>query len=199
MDQEGRYQVLVVNDKVLVRELKEAYKGWGYSVMVIDNDQWVFRSADNWVVMIEGQDNVPNEVLTLIVLHMGHLPKEDTCHRIYKGEKCSVIQKEAYAVAEETWRSWQKMRMETDDCPVEIRRTPLVYGRRRVWQERESKSILLMNPRFEGLMHTGGDSMIRKVGENICLEGEISEVYISRARGGASEDLLDHLAQVSWT
>lgn len=25
---------MVVNEKVLVREMKEAYKGWGYGVMV---------------------------------------------------------------------------------------------------------------------------------------------------------------------
>lgn len=199
MDQKGWCSVMVVNDKALVRELKEAYKGWGYSVMVTDNDQWVFRSADKWVVMIEGQDNVPNEVLALIVLHMGHLPKRDTCQRIYKMEKSTCVQKEVYKVAEENWQSWVKMREETDACPVKICRTPLVYGRRRVWQERGSKAILLIDPRFEGLMHVGGDSVIRRVGENICLEGEISEVYISRARGGANENLLDHLAQVSWT
>ena len=66
---------MVIDEKALVRELKEAYKGWGYTVMVTDHDKWVFRSADNWVVMIDGQDNVPNEVLALIVLHMGHLPR----------------------------------------------------------------------------------------------------------------------------
>lgn len=190
---------MVVNDKALVRELKEAYKGWGYTVMVTEYDQWVFRSADNWIVMIDGQDNVPNEVLALIVLHMGHLPRENTCHRIYKSEKSTCIQKEVFNVAEDTWRGFVKMRMETDGCPVEIRMTPLVYGRRRVWQERHSKSVLLIDPRFAGLMDVGAESVIRRVGENICLEGEISEVYISRARGGASEDALEHLSQYSWT
>lgn len=189
---------MVINDKVLVRELKEAYKGWGYTVLVTEDDQWVFRSADAWLVEIDGQDNVPNEVLALIVLHMGHLPKEETCHRIYKGEKCSCIQKEVYSAGEETWRSFRKMRSETDVVPVEVRRTALVYGRRRVWQERESQQIMLIDPRFEGLMEVGAESLIRRVGENICLEGEISEVYISQARGGAPEDMLEHLAQYKW-
>ena len=190
---------MVVNDKVLLRELKEAYKGWGYTVMVTSEDKWVFRSSEAWMVEIDGQDNVPNEVLALIVLHMGRLPNPDTCHRIYKGEKCSCIQKEVFAVAEQNYRTSVKQRMETDLTPVEIRRTPLVYGRRRVWQQREDKHILLIDPRYEGLMDVGGDSLIRTVGENICLEGEISCVYISRARGGANEELLDHLAKVNWT
>lgn len=191
---------MVINDKVLVREMKEAYKGWGYTVMVLEcGDRWIFRSTDNWIVEIEGQENVPNEVLALIVLHMGKLPRAGTCHRIYKGEKCSCIQKEVYAVAEKDFFSFEKMRAETDGSPVVVRRTALVYGRRRVWQQREDKQIILIDPRYEGLMDVGGDSLIRAVGANIYLEGEISCVYISRARGGANEALLDHLAQVSWT
>ena len=189
---------MVINDKVLVRELKEAYKGWGYTVTVTPHDEWVFRSADAWLVEIDGQDNVPNEVLALIVLHMGHLPKENSCHRIYKSDKTTAIQKEVYEVAYETWNSFRKMRADTDECPVEVRRTSLVYGRRRVWQERESSQIMLIDPRFEGLMEVGAESLIRTVGENICLEGEISEVYISKARGGAPEDMLEHLAQYKW-
>ena len=102
-------------------------------------------------------------------------------------------------MAEDTWRGFVKMRMETDLCPVEVRRTPLVYGRRRVWQERNSKAVLLIDPRFEGLMEVGAESLIRRVGENICLEGEISEVYISRVRAGAPDDAMEHLAQYSWT
>lgn len=189
---------MVVNDKALVREMKEAYRGWGYTVMVRPEDRWVIRCADAWVVEIEGQVNVPNEVLALIVLHMGRLPKPESCHRIYKSDKCSYVQKGVYAVAEEDFQSLIKRREETDLAPVEVRRTPLVYGQRRVWQQCEDKQILLIDPRFEGLMDIGGDSMVRTVGENIFLEGEISSVYISRSRGGADENLLNHLAQVRW-
>lgn len=190
---------MVIREKVLVREMKEAYKGWGYTVMVMPGDRWVISRADCWTVAIDGQDNVPNEVLALIVLHMGKLPKPESCCRIYKGDGCSTIQKEVYKVAEDNFRSFERMREETDVAHVEIRRTPLIYGLRRVWQQRQDKAIMLIEPRFEGLMDIGGDSLVRTVGANICLEGEISSVYISRARGGANENLIDHLAQVSWT
>lgn len=190
---------MVIREKALVREMKEAYKGWGYTVMVMPGDRWVFGRAECWTVAIDGQDNVPNEVLALIVLHMGKLPRPETCCRIYKGEGCSMIQKEVYKVAADSFRSLERMREETDGTPVEIRRAPLLYGLRRVWQQRADKKILLIEPRFEGLMDIGGESLVRTVGENICLEGEISSVYISRARGGANENLIDHLAQVSWT
>lgn len=187
---------MVVNDKALVREMKEAFKRWGYTVMVASGDKWVIGSKDNWTVVIDGQNNVPNEVLALIVLHMGELPKAQQCYRIYKADKSTCIQKEVYKVALENFEKLEKSRPLDDE---EVRRTALVYGRRRVWQQLEDKKILLINPRFEGLMDIGGDSMVCTVGEQIYLEGEISCVYISRARGGASEALLEHLAQVSWT
>ena len=190
---------MVINEKVLVREMKEAYKGWGYTVMVMPGDRWVIRRKDAWSVEIENQDNVPNEVLALMVLHMGYLPKAERCYRVYKGDKCTCVQREVYSVEEEEYLSFVKERQKTDSCPLEIRRTSLIYGLRRVWQKREDKQILLIDPRFEGLMDHDGDQMIRTVGENIYLEGEISCVYITRARGGAAENLLDHLAQVSWT
>lgn len=189
---------MVINDKALVREMKEAYKGWGYTVMVMDGDKWVISSKDNnWIVTIDGQNNVPNEVLALIVLHMGELPKWQTCHRIYKLDKSICVQKEVYKVAAKDQEALEKMALEAD--PQEVRRTALVYGRRRVWQNLENRQILLINPQYEGLMDIGPESMIRAVGGQIYLEGEISCVYISRARGGANEELLEHLAQVSWT
>lgn len=187
---------MVVNEKALVREMKEAFKGWGYTVMVASGDKWVIGSKDNWTVVIDGQNNVPNEVLALIVLHMGELPKAQQSYRIYKAEKSICIQKEVYKVALEDFERLEKSKPLNDE---EVRKTALVYGRRRVWQQLEDKKILLINPRFEGLMDIGGDSMVCTVGEQIYLEGEISCVYISRARGGANEVLLEHLAQVRWT
>ena len=187
---------MVVNEKALVREMKEAFKGWGYTVMVASGEKWVIGSKDNWTVVIDGQNNVPNEVLALIVLHMGELPKAQQSYHIYKIEKSICIQKEVYKVAEENFEKLEKSRPLEDR---EVRRTALVYGSRRVWQQLEDKKILLIDPKHESLMEIGGDSMVCTVGEQIYLEGEISCVYISRARGGANEALLEHLAQVRWT
>lgn len=190
---------MVVNDKALVREMKDAYKGWGYTVMVLPGDKWVIRCNDAWAVEIEGQANVPNEVLALIVLHMGYLPKEGRCYRVYKIDKGTCVQKEVYAVAAQNWESYRRELEKVDEALACVRRTALVFGRRRVWQRMEDMQILLIDPRFEGLMDPGPESKILCVGENIYLEGEISCVYITKARGGASQNLLDHLAKVKWT
>lgn len=187
---------MVVNDKALVREMKDAYKGWGYTVMVTTGDRWVFSSKDNWTVVIDGQNNVPNEVLALIVLHMGELPDSLQSYRVYKGDKGPCIQKEVYKVELESFENLEKSRPLTDE---EVRRTQLTYGRRRVWQQIEDKQVLLIDPRYEGLLEIGAESKVCTVGQQIYLEGEISCVYISRARGSASEAMLNHLAQIKWT
>lgn len=187
---------MVVNEKALVREMKEAYKGWGYTVMVATGDKWVIGSKDNWTVVIDGQNNVPNEVLALIVLHMGELPDSLQSYRVYKGDKGPCIQKEVYKVALDDFERLEKSKPLAD---VEVRRTALVYGRRRVWQQIADKQVLLIDPRYEGLLDIGAESKVCTVGQQIYLEGEISCVYISRARGGANEEMLQHLAQVKWT
>lgn len=188
---------MVINEKALVRELKEAFKGIGYTVMVMTGDRWVFAHGENWIAEIEGQDNVPREALALMVLHMGYLPRIQSCSRVYKAEKCTVVQKEVYAVAEADYEKLMERVRDTET--EEVRRTSLVYGRRRVWQQIEDKGILLIDPKFESLLDGPGESVIRRVGESIYLEGEISRVFITRSRGGANENLLDHLAQVKWT
>ena len=190
---------MVINEKALVREMKQAYRYNGYTVMVMPSDRWVIKSKGEWAVVIQGQDNVPNEVLALIVLHMGKLPKPESSCVIYKGEKCSVIQKEVYATAAADFAVMENERLQTEDEPVELRRTGLVYGRRRVWQQTGDLRIRLINPAYESLMDQDGTKMVRNVGDRICLEGEISCVYIYHAAGGASEALVEHLAQVKWT
>ena len=71
---------MIIHEKALVQEMKQAYKGWGYTVIVRAGDRWVFKT-DGWMVQIDGQENVPNEVLALIVLHMGELPKKESACR----------------------------------------------------------------------------------------------------------------------
>ena len=190
---------MVINEKALVREMKEAYKGWGYLVTVMPGDKWVISREDAWCVQIEGQGNVPNEVLSLIVLHMGRLPRVETAYKIYKGDDGPVIQKEVYAVAAESWRSFEQARQKTNDEPVTICRTSLVYGSRRVWQQKDNGEILLIDPRYEGLIERSGGIGIRAVGQQIYAEGDCSCIYVSRARGGAKESLVEHLEKVQWT
>ena len=186
---------MVVHEKALVRQLKEGYKGWGYTVIVRPGDQWVFKTAA-WVVTIDGQRNVPNEVLSLIVLHMGCLPQAQSCHRIYKTKNGPAIQKEVFAVAEMEIRELEALREDPNLPDVSVQRTKLQLGSCRVWQRREDLGILMIDPEFEQLLESKKD--IRAVGSAICAEGEISCVYIMKVVNGAAKAHIDHLAQMQW-
>lgn len=186
---------MVVHEKALVRQLKEGYKGWGYTVIVRPGDQWVFKTRA-WVVTIDGQRNVPNEVLSLIVLHMGYLPVVGSCHRIYKTDTGPVIQKEVFAVANEEIEKLEDLRDDPEAPEVAVQRTKLQLGSCRIWQREEDLGILMIDPEFEKLLERKKD--IRAVGGAICAEGEISCVYIMKVANGGEKAHIDHLAQMQW-
>lgn len=186
---------MVVHEKALMREMKEAYKGAGYTVMVRPGDEWVISSRA-WAVAIEGQGNVPNEVLSLIVLHMGFLPERETAYRVYKTDTGPAVQQETYGVTNETFETLQKQRLETDNAPVQIRRTKLQLGHYRVWQQTVDLRVLLIDPRYETVIDRKNN--VRTVGDAIYAEGEISCAYVMRVQDAADKVQIEHLAQMQW-
>lgn len=185
---------MVVHEKALVQEMKDAYKGWGYTVILRPDDRWVFK-GDGWLVQIHGKENVPREVLSLIVLHMGDLPKKESACRVYKIDTGPAIQKEVFAVANEEIKKLEELTQETDADPVLIQRTKLMIGTYRVWQKDEDLEIFLMNPGHTRLI----DSKQTRVVENyIFTEGDISWVYVCREIGAGERAHIDHLAQMQW-
>lgn len=186
---------MVINEKALVKELKEAYKGWGYTVMVRPGDEWIFTTKA-WAAEIDGQGNVPNEVLSLIVLHMGYLPEPETAYRIYKTDTGPAIQEEVYSVVEATWLTLCAQRQQTTGKPVLCKQTKLRLGNCRVWQRMVDLEILLIDPTYERIMESKKN--IRVVGDAIYAEGEISCVYVMRVQNVGEKAHLDHLAQMQW-
>ena len=186
---------MVIHEKALVRDMKEAYKGWGYTVLRLPWNRWVFYSRA-WAVAIEGQNNVPNALLSLIVLHMGYLPETETAYRIYKTDTGPAVQQEVYETALESFRALELQRHETDEAPVRILRTKLMLGRCRVWQQEKDLGIALIDPTFESILEDKKN--VRRVGEAIYAGGAISCVYIMRVKNDANKAQLAHLEQMQW-
>ena len=184
---------MIINEKALVQEMKQAYKGWGYTVIVRPGDKWVFKT-DSWMVQIDGQGNVPNEVLALIVLHMGELPKKESVCRIYKVDTGPAIQKEVFAVANEAIVKLEKM-VEEADAQEPIQRTKLMFGTYRVWQKEKDMEIFLMDPHDTRLIDS---SEIVAVGEGVYAEGDISWAFALRRMDAAEKVHIDHLAEIQW-
>lgn len=187
---------MVINEKALVREMKSAFKAYGYTVFVRSGDVWVIRRPGNWSVEIDGQGNVPNEVLSLIVLHMGFLPRVETAYRVYKSDNGPAIQKEVFSVEDQEYRDLEEMRAATDGKPVMIQQTRIRVGKCRVWQQKEDFGIRMIDPESEGIIRNRKN--VRCVGTSIYVEGEISCAYIAETMSAATKVQLEHLAQMQW-
>lgn len=183
---------MIIHEKALVQEMKAAFKGWGYTVIVRPGDKWVFKT-DTWAVQIDGQENVPNEALSLIVLHMGELPKKESACRIYKVDTGPAIQKEVFAVANEAIEKLEALVRSSEQN--EIQRTKLMFGAYRVWQKEKDMGIFLMDPNDTRLIDS---KEIVAVGEGIYAEGDISWAFALRRMDSAEKAHIDHLAEIQW-
>ena len=88
---------MVVNEKALIRQMKEAYKTYGYTVAV-DEDDVVMITSGFWLVQIN-MENIPNEVLALIALHLRKIPESGDAYKITKGVDGPFVQKKLLADA----------------------------------------------------------------------------------------------------
>lgn len=185
---------MVIEEKALLRAMKAAYSGWGYTVAVTDHDVWVI-STPAWIVRICKQNNVPNEVLALIVLHMGYLPEAETAYRIFKSDTGPAIQEKIYSEAIDSIQTMEKVRYDPEIKKPAIRKTKLHFGRDRVWQRPEDLQIFLVDPRYEGMI--AFQNNVHTVRTALCAAGEISSIYVFRERV-EEENQIEHLEQMRW-
>lgn len=187
---------MVINEKALVREMKDAFKSYGYTVFIRPGDVWVIRRPGSWSVEIDGQGNVPREVLSLLALHMGFLPKAETAYRVYKTDNGPAFQKEVYSVENEEYMTLEEARRDTDLTPVTVQPTRIRVGKCRVWQRPGDLGIQMIDPDYESIIKNKKN--VRCVSKTIYAEGEISCVYVTEEMSAATKVQLDHLAQMQW-
>ena len=185
---------MVISEKALVQRMKEAYKGWGYTVAVRSGGKWAVYTP-NWMVQIDGQGNVPNAVLALIVLHMGELPEQESAYRIYKIDTGPVIQKEVFAVVDAEIKKLVERAAQTGNFPQTIQRTKLTLGSWQVWQKEQDLEIYMMDPSYTRLIDS---KHTQAVDDFVFAEGDISCVYVRREIGAGEKEHIDHLAAMQW-
>lgn len=185
---------MVIEEKALLRAMKAAYSGWGYTVTVTDRDVWVI-STPAWIARICKQNNVPNEVLALIVLHMGYLPEAETAYRIFKSDTGPAIQEKIYSEAIDSIRTMETVRYDPEIKKPAVRKTKLHFGRCRVWQRPEDLQIFLVDPRYESMI--AFQNNVHTVRTALCAAGEISSIYVFREHV-EEEDQIEHLEQMQW-
>ena len=186
---------MVVNEKALVRQMKESYKSQGYQVLV-NNDAMVICNG-SWLVEID-LDNVPNEVLSLIALHTRKIPDEGAACKVVKGDAGPIVQSRILEDAlGPVLRMYEERAEAFDDLPVtQMMKTNLVYDGCGVWQANPGNHIYLIDPRFEALI--SDRKQVSMVGNGIYAEGEISKVWVLRVAGQSDKEFLNHLEKMTW-
>lgn len=184
---------MVVNEKALVKQMKEAYKMQGYTVAVKD-DQMMINSGF-WLVQID-MENVPSEVLALIALHLRLIPDEDRAYKVVKGDDGPYVQSrlisDAMGGLEQMYQA-----LEEDGPHHGMKKSSLRFDGNSVWQTTVGNDIYLIDPRYEVLV--AGDAAVSMVGNGIYAEGNTSKVWVLRvAVSGGDADKVRHLEQCRW-
>lgn len=183
---------MVVNEKGLIRAMKEAYKVTGYDVAVeeagtVEN---LIVSALNWAVVME-RKSVPPKVRGLIAEHLPEFPKVGEAYCVKKGEP----QLELYDAATAFIRS----SLTSDKSFQIIKRTNLTLDGYPLWQRKGDLRIFEIRPEYEDIMNLARGTL-RIVGDtHLLLDDLESRVYISLYKPDEHEQKrLDHLSKMEW-
>ena len=180
---------MVINEKALLSRMKEAYKSGGYTVAV--NDCRHIIIGGTWAVEIES-DNVPRDVIGLLAVHMGFLPKPDTAHKITKAKNGPYVQSMIYDDAIKTIEA-----MDSGPVAVGITKTTVTLEACNVWQQNIGTAVHLIRPDLEELFRKNED--VRLAGHIFRSEGEISRVWVLEALVDPEDAKMRCLSGIRWT
>lgn len=181
---------MVIDEKGLLRAMKEAYKTTGYKVAA-DNSTGVDMlviGTPLWVAEIE-QDNVPRKVLGLIAEHIGTLPMPGQAWQVHKKETQTEIHNVSVGLLEDLKKA---------TASGKIKRTSLNWNGYQLWQCPKTLEVFMVPPGNEDIL----DNYKREVwlvGGMLYISGVASKLYISPSKVSQSESAaLTHLAGMQW-
>ena len=184
---------MVIDEKGLMRAMKEAYKELGYKVAVEDEAdiENVIISYPTWTVVIQ-KDELPRKVLGLIAEHVGEIPKPGTAFQVSKKQTQTEIFSMAMQIVEDFHSGEKERRI--------IRRTSLVMGGFPLWQATSSK-VVQVSPDLEDIM-LWGSRIVRLIGEDILMiDDNASRGYIRCTlpkEDSVEMQKLEHLSKLQW-
>ena len=183
---------MVINEKALLTQMKEAYsKQGGYTVAVV-GDYMMFTNG-TWVAVIE-RDNVPSELLGLMAQHIRDIPGQGQAYTVYKVKGDTIAQSRILTEAIQPWTHLANRKEE--GMGGKMRRTSLTLRGMLLWQEVEGENLYMIDPRYAVLFANGLEQT--RLGNGIFAEGEISQLWVLRNVDGALEEPLEYLQKVRW-
>lgn len=184
---------MVIREKTLVSAMKAAYKRGGYTVLVRRTGKTVICYS-TWAVEIDNHE-VPREARSLMVLHMGFLPEPGDAYNVYKGDKEPVVQEEEFDMAAEWVDLLDAAYREREEKSLPIKKTVLTYSGYNIWQEKDTRRIILIDPECERILYKIDPACM--IQEALCVADAVSRVYILKAPQIAEDKML-HLAEKEW-
>lgn len=183
---------MVINEKALVRQMKEAYKTYGYTVAVVGERMMMTNGF--WIASID-VDNVPAALLGMLAEHIRDVPKEGQAYKVIKDKEGSYVQ---HRIIEEAIAPLVRMAKEKEygGYLKMMRRTALTLAGLQLWQAPESSVIYMIDPRYAVLFEDHNE--VVRLGNGIYAEGEISELWVLRSSDGELLDKISHLEQIQW-
>jgi hypothetical protein len=187
---------VIVKEKGLLRQMKEAWKGSGYTVMVdeINREDYLCISYWGWKVGI-AWDTVPRKVVGLLAEHIGRLPALGEAFKVQKDE----VQRELFDTAkgpfEDLWQCiehWEHHKI--------MKATKLEWGGSRVWQSPRDQTIVLLDPELGGIACFSDASMdVRLEGSQLMIRGNRSFASVGKGFvNDGDKQLLEHLTNMQW-
>lgn len=184
---------MVVDEKGLIRAMKEAYKSKGYKVAMDESGgiERVILSAALWTVVIN-RSELPRKVLGLIAEHVGEIPEVNNAYQVRKKDTQTEIFDMVLQNVQD-FRSGEKSRRIA-------RKTSLVLDGYSIWQAATDLQVLKLDPEREEIMNWGR-YRVWLIGDDLLMvDDDVSRVYI-RCSSTRSEDELEklsHLAKIQW-
>ena len=182
---------MVINEKGLLRAMKEAYKSDGYEIECKQTGgiKEIHIETTRWYVMCVLK-NLPRKVLGLIVEHLGEIPAPGQAVQVKKKE----CQTKIITENRDAFRG-----ITPDDCinPPSVHKTNLVYRYSNIWQQGRGNKVLWVDPDLEDIMNLHGKVVC--LGEKVLhMAGTHSSVSIAPSDPQRAQDkrMLEYLAGI---
>ena len=184
---------MVVDEKALMRAMKDAYKTTGYKVAVDETEDSTDYIIDglSWAVVIE-KGSLPAKVFGLIAEHIRDNIRPGQAVQVRKKEVQTMI----FDPVVEDIRN-----IGSSEAPRRIiRRTKLTLGGCPLWQGVTDQKMVKLLPENEEIMLWGGNNVVRMIGDDVVtVADESSAVYIRFVgKYSADTDLLEYLSKIEW-
>lgn len=174
----------MISEKGLIRAMKNAWKGAGYTVSV--RERLIYIEGKEWDAVMH-VDMLPRKALALLVEHIGSILKDGEAYTCTKGGGAQTVS--PMVVFD---RMNELIQLELHES---AKKTKLSWGDAEIWQSCADWRILGIDPEYAEIVgeKSRGDAYIR---DNYVIWQEGAKVRVAAVR---LPEAVQFLSSVQWT